>query len=1139
MNVAFALQIFTVATTLTLTVIIHEVTSSISWEVIPEDTLAREGQQTALFCKVNTDGSQHPAIKWTREGNSVDECCDVTGDVSNGESNLLIKNTTKSHDGEWQCQVAGLGMKNATVIVIGRDEPRCSMESGVDPRNRVIAGNTISLSCSVESILPSSAKLVWRRNNKPVKEDNSNPLLYTWQVEAEDHGASFTCKLKLRRSDTSFVCSENITLDVQYRPVIKLPSNICVKKATQLDCEYAPGNPSTTQVKWKTPNDETAMRDNPLIMDDIDLQVNNPDNYTCIVNNTFFDGSHGQDVAITSVQLQYNPVVSTLVEYDIKEGEDIELDCNVQSVPPATAIKWITPSGTVYQGRHLTLLNINRTHAGLYTCKATNKLCDDFGGLGNGSNSTFVRVKFKPTAAALSTLKSLRYEEFVTLRCCAECSNPAALIDWYINDIPVNISDGYVVDTISGNIEVEDVVETECENGGVVTSQRLSILTLPGNSPVNVKCSARNPVFKEEKFESDEETIIATFAPIYPKGCKTSIFILGKNDSTAGPYHVGTEITVRCISCSSYPTATIRWYLGEKYLRSPDQRQDISSGVFDGNVTEQNITIRVSSRDHGADLYCVAVNEIFPESPSLSERIAFQVLFPPLCVKRSRYRKVEVTKGERTILECEVSSNPKPGIQWFSSAKTEIRNNARYNVHLNSTGAVYFSYLTISDVEANDNGNYTCLAENEYGTVAIRVKLIVRGGIDGGFVLNHITIGVAAAGAFVIALATAIAVLIIRKEKRLQREAIKSKDDDYEEISATNEYVVNKTLDAEMITLSTTLTACEEFENGASDDDSDTSDKGYMDLVDERKSQSYLQPWVSILEFPRDRLHVVKTISTGKLYTTVKAFAWCIGGKDGQSEVIVKMEPNSVDAKFKDRASKELQLLKRISAHKNITQPIGCCTKNGPKYLIFECASGGNLKAFLRANGKDLAYATDIGQRRLLKLAVGIACGMKYLAEQQIVHRYLAAKHVLVYERGICKISNFSYASDVIEVDTFFEVNQGKLPYKWMAVESLVNKEFTSMTDVWSFGVVLWEIFSLGSSPYRKLSEADVLSMLNQGHRLPKPDHCRREIFAAMLACWKLSADTRPAFSVLHEKLQTLPVVVEGNTSAVVNINNT
>ncbi|XP_070549490.1 B-cell receptor CD22-like [Ptychodera flava] len=498
---------------MTLLFIIQRVDGSMSWAVTPVDTIAKEGQQTTLFCKVNTDGEQHPVITWimnpkqsgrivAQAGVSFDECCDVTGDISNGESNLLIKNTTKSHDGEWQCLVAGLGKKNARITVIGSNEPSCFRKKRIGPRNEVIVGSSITLGCKTESNLPSSAKLVLMRDNKNVKEVHHNQLSHTVSVEIQDHGANFSCKLE--HGDTSFFCRDIVTLDVQYSPVVKVPLYLCVMVGTRqaLDCEYTPGNPSDTQVKWKAPNDETATRDNPLIIDSVDEHSNNLHNYSCIVTNTFFDGSEGRDDGITMVQFEYKPSVSTRTLYEINEGQDLKLYCNVKSITQAIDIEWTAPDSSIYPGQILTVLNVTKLHRGVYTCHATYKLCDGMDWNWHVSSSTNVTINFKPTAAILCKHTSERYGKFVSLTCSTDCSNPAAEVIWYVNDSKI--------DSISDNITFEDVIESECENVGFMTSQQLNILMQPGDKDVHIRCSAQNPNFTEGEVFSNEEIIVAT-----------------------------------------------------------------------------------------------------------------------------------------------------------------------------------------------------------------------------------------------------------------------------------------------------------------------------------------------------------------------------------------------------------------------------------------------------------------------------------------------------------------------------------------------------------------------------------------------------------------------------------------------------
>lgn len=146
---------------------------------------------------------------------------------------------------------------------------------------------------------------------------------------------------------------------------------------------------------------------------------------------------------------------------------------------------------------------------------------------------------------------------------------------------------------------------------------------------------------------------------------------------------------------------------------------------------------------------------------------------------------------------------------------------------------------------------------------------------------------------------------------------------------------------------------------------------------------------------------------------------------------------------------------------------------------------------------------------------------MSYLASRRCVHRDLAARNVLVCENNVLKIADFGLARN-IQGEYYRKTTNGKLPIKWMAIESLESQVYTSQSDVWSYGVLLWEIMTLGAKPYKGVPLQDIYKRLEKGYRMEQPPNCSPEIYSLMQKCWAEQPNDRPTFSQIVEAIDSL-----------------
>ncbi|XP_025071704.1 ephrin type-A receptor 5 isoform X13 [Alligator sinensis] len=203
--------------------------------------------------------------------------------------------------------------------------------------------------------------------------------------------------------------------------------------------------------------------------------------------------------------------------------------------------------------------------------------------------------------------------------------------------------------------------------------------------------------------------------------------------------------------------------------------------------------------------------------------------------------------------------------------------------------------------------------------------------------------------------------------------------------------------------------------------------------------------------------------------------------------------------------------------HPNIIHLEGVVTKSKPVMIVTEYMENGSLDTFLKKND---------GQFTVIQLAEmlrGIASGMKYLSDMGYVHRDLAARNILINSNLVCKVSDFGL-SRVLEDDpeAAYTTRGGKIPIRWTAPEAIAFGKFTSASDVWSYGIVMWEVMSYGERPYWEMTNQDVIKAVEEGYRLPSPMDCPVALYQLMLDCWQKDRNSRPKFDEIVSMLDKL-----------------
>ncbi|NXA65773.1 EPHB2 protein, partial [Mohoua ochrocephala] len=205
--------------------------------------------------------------------------------------------------------------------------------------------------------------------------------------------------------------------------------------------------------------------------------------------------------------------------------------------------------------------------------------------------------------------------------------------------------------------------------------------------------------------------------------------------------------------------------------------------------------------------------------------------------------------------------------------------------------------------------------------------------------------------------------------------------------------------------------------------------------------------------------------------------------------------------------------------HPNVIHLEGVVTKSSPVMIITEFMENGSLDSFLRQNDGQFTVIQLVGMLR------GIAAGMKYLADMNYVHRDLAARNILVNSNLVCKVSDFGlsrFLEDDTSDPTYTSALGGKIPIRWTAPEAIQYRKFTSASDVWSYGIVMWEVMSYGERPYWDMTNQDVINAIEQDYRLPPPMDCPNALHQLMLDCWQKDRNHRPKFGQIVNTLDKM-----------------
>ncbi|KAG5311093.1 FGFR1 factor, partial [Acromyrmex insinuator] len=585
----------------------------------------------------------------------------------------------------------------------------------------------------------------------------------------------------------------------------------------------------------------------------------------------------------------------------------------------------------------------------------------------------------------------------------------------------------------------------------------------------------------------------------------------------------GSMMRLKCPSVGN-PRPNITWLKNNE-----EPKRDI------GSVSKTKWTLRLEdlvTKDSG-NYTCIVCNylgcinytfkvdiiERFPHKPYINED------FP---------KNVTALVNSTAIFRCPIVSDLEPFIQWIKVAKNpgdQEDSPPNGTVLQVGTNAEDPEELKLYNVTEKDEGWYTCIAQNTLGETFSSAYLRVVETLDEQKVplaaKPHILINILAAILCVFFAVGVVVVIYIfhrlKREKMKKLLAIETARAAVvtqwtKKVIVEKQKLVNAQNEEELLM---PVVKIEKQKSTVVTDDN-TNDNVF----------EYEIPLDNGWEVPREYLTLGNTLGEGAFGKVVRAEINI--GKPGIPNVVaVKMlKEGHTDTDMVDLVS-EMEVMKIIGKHVNIINLLGACSQNGPLYVIVEFAPHGNLRDFLREHRPSLGYEPAIGQelkerktltqKDLVSFAYQVARGMEYLSSKRCIHRDLAARNVLVSDEYVLKIADFGLARDLHSNDYYRKKTDGRLPVKWMAPEALFHRVYTTQSDVWSYGILLWEIMTLGGTPYPSVPSVEKLfQLLRTGHRMEKPPCCSIEIYMLMRDCWSYQPSERPTFVELVEDLDRI-----------------
>uniref|UniRef100_A0ABI8AJ87 Protein tyrosine kinase 7 (inactive) n=1 Tax=Felis catus TaxID=9685 RepID=A0ABI8AJ87_FELCA len=799
-------------------------------------------------------------------------------------------------------------------------------------------------------------------------------------------------------------------------------------------------------------------------------------------------------------------------EAEIQPQTQVTLRCHIDGHPRPT-YQWFRDGSPLSDGqsnhtvsskeRNLTLRPASPEHSGVYSCCAQNafgQTCSSQNFTLSIADESFARVVLAPRDMVVARNEEAMFH-------CQFSAQPPPSLQWVFED-----------ETPITNRSRPPHLRraTVFANGSLLLTQ-----VRPRNAGV-YRCIGQGqrgpPVVLEATLHLAEIEDMPPFEPrVFTAGSEERVACLppqGLPEPSVWWEHAGVRLPTRGrvfqegheLVFASTTESDAGVYTCHAANLAGQRRQDVNITVANGSslpewVTDNAGTLHFSrvTRDDAGNYTCIASNGLQGQI-----RAHVQLTVAVFITFKVEPERTTVYQGHTALLRCEAQGDPKPLIQWKGKDRILDPTKLGPRMHIFQNGS-----LVIHDVAPEDSGRYTCIAGNSCNIKHTEAPLYVvdkpvleesegLGSPPPYKMIQTIGLSVGAAVAYIIAVLGLMFYCKKRcKAKRLQKQP----EGEEPEMECLNGGPLQNGQPSAEIQEEVALTSLGSGP-AATNKRHSTSDK---------------------MHFPRTSLQPITTLGKSEFGEVFLAKAQ--GLEEGVAETLVLVKSlQSRDEQQQLDFRREFEMFGKLN-HANVVRLLGLCREAEPHYMVLEYVDLGDLKQFLRiSQSKDEKLKSQpLSTKQKVSLCTQVALGMEHLSNNRFVHKDLAARNCLVSAQRQVKVSALGLSKDVYNSE-YYHFRQAWVPLRWMSPEAILEGDFSTKSDVWAFGVLMWEVFTHGEMPHGGQADDEVLADLQAGKaRLPQPEGCPSKLYRLMQRCWALSPKDRPSFSEIANTLGDNP----------------